>query len=368
MLSVTIRAVISPIPAFFLILLASLPSIAAAASEGTLGLPPRSEGGEPLQSAARAALGKRLFFDTRLSADGTISCASCHKPERAFADGLPVARGIHGQLGTRNTPSLLNAAYGTSEFWEGRRDSLEHQAIDPLLNPREHGLRNANQLLGIIQGDPEYARMFAQTSSVREPAITLDRIVSALASFERTLLAGGSPADQYLFGGQREALSAAAVRGLDLFRGRAGCSCCHTIGEQSALFTDNLYHRVGVGMQPIAGRLAAATTRVIGASPAELDQLNSEDPDIAALGRFVVTKNPKDIGLFKTPSLRNVALTAPYMHDGSVKTLPEAIDVEVYYRTLEANRPLILTPLERADLIAFLESLSSPTAVAHTPF
>jgi cytochrome c peroxidase len=137
------------------------------------------------------------------------------------------------------------------------------------------------------------------------------------------------------------------------------------IGDKSALFTDNMYHRVGVDVTPTASALATAATRVIAATPAELDHLISDDAEIAALGRFVVTKNPKDIGSFKTPSLRNVVLLAPYMHDGSVKTLPEAVDVEIYYRSLESGRPLILTPLEKKELIAFLESLTSPTVVTY---
>jgi cytochrome c peroxidase len=328
-----------------------------------LGLPPATAFKSDSQAAASVAIGKRLFFDKRLSADGTISCASCHKPERAFTDGLPVAQGIRGQLGTRNTPSLLNVAYETSEFWDGRRATLEQQVIDPLLNPREHGLRDADHVLTIIRNDREYIRELANAFSVAQEAITPELVAKALASFERTLIAGDSPFDRYLYGGDHTALSSTAARGLELFRGRAKCASCHTIGDQSALFTDHLYHRVGVGMKAMEGqRLAAAATRVINATPGELDRLISENPDISALGRFVVTKNPKDIGLFKTPSLRNIAVTAPYMHDGSVTTLPEALDVEIYYRSSEAGRPLILTPQEKTDLLAFLDSLTSQTA------
>jgi cytochrome c peroxidase len=335
-----------------------------AAANGTLGLPAVAPSTNPA-SASAISLGKALFFDSRFSGDGTISCASCHDPQKAFSDGLTVARGLHGLSGTRKTPSLWNVAFASSEFWDGRRTSLEQQATDPLLNPREHGLLDGDAALGIVRADMDYAAAFARTFSVTPDHITLDLVAKALASFERTLIAGDAPFDRYLYGADRRALSAAAVKGLELFRGRAGCASCHMIGDKSALFTDNMYHRVGVDVTPTASALATAATRVIAATPAELDHLISDDAEIAALGRFVVTKNPKDIGSFKTPSLRNVVLLAPYMHDGSVKTLPEAVDVEIYYRSLESGRPLILTPLEKKELIAFLESLTSPTVVTY---
>jgi cytochrome c peroxidase len=307
---------------------------------------------------------KLLFFDKRLSADGTINCAICHDPHKAFSDGLAVAKGIRGQFGTRNAPSLLNVVFTTSQFWDGRRESLEMQATDPLLNPREHGLLDGEAVLRIVRGDGAYTQAFHNTFAVAPDHITLDLVATAIASFERTLIAGDSPFDRYLYAGNALALSAKAVQGLELFRGRARCASCHLIGERYSLLTDNLYHRVGVGMKTIEGaRLADATSRVIDASPVQLDHLISDDPDVAALGRFVVTKNPKDIGLFKTPSLRNVSVTAPYMHDGSVKTLTEAIDAEIYYRGIEAGRPLILTPEEKSELIAFLNSLTSPVAM-----
>jgi len=149
---------------------------------------------------------------------------------------------------------------------------------------------------------------------------------------------------------------------LQLFRGRAQCAACHVIGEKSALFTDHMYHSQGVGLNDVEHHIGGAAIRAFNARRGTLDHLIGEDSDVAALGRFVVTGQPRDIGRFKTPSLRNVALTAPYMHDGSVKTLADALDLETYYRGLEANRPLILTPQEKADLIEFLKSLTSPTA------
>jgi cytochrome c peroxidase len=335
-------------------------SLAAAV---TVGLPTTTTLQGDVGPASAASVGKLLFFDKRLSADGTISCASCHDPQRAYSDGRAVAKGIRGQLGTRNVPSLLNVTFNSSEFWDGRRESLELQATDPLLNPREHGIRDGDTLLSIIRGDNGYVKVFQSIFAAAPEDISLGLVAIAIASFERTLIAGGSPFDRYLYDDEHGALSRKAARGLELFRGRARCASCHIIGEHYALLTDNLYHRVGIGMKAIEGvRLSAATSRVIYASPAELDHLISKDPDIAALGRFVVTKNPKDIGSFKTPSLRNVALTAPYMHDGSVATLVEAVDAEIYYRSSESGRPLILTPEEKSDLTEFLNSLTSPAA------
>jgi len=349
-------------------LLASIAILPSSASTAThqLGLPTRVVTTDP-RGAAITSLGRRLFVDKRLSADGTISCSSCHVPQKAFSDGLPVARGIGGILGTRNTPSLWNVAFTTSQFWDGRRISLEQQAADPLLNPREHGLPDDRTLLAIIRRDNGYQQDFYRAFGVDPEGITLDRVVAALASFERTLVAGDSPFDRYLYAQDRLALSDAAIRGLELFRGRAKCSTCHTVGEKFALLTDNLFHTVGVGLRGVEFRLAKSATQVVSTSRVDLDRLISEDPNISALGRFVVTKQPRDIGKFKTPSLRNVALTAPYMHDGTVTTLAETIEVEIYYRGLESNTPLILTPQEKRDLLAFLDSLTSPAAARVTP-
>jgi cytochrome c peroxidase len=314
-------------------------------------------------SPERVSLGRRLFFDTRLSADGTISCAHCHQPQRAFTDGLPVARGIKDQLGTRNTPSLWNVAFATSEFWDGRRLTLEQQAADPFTNSREHGLRNRDALLGLIRNDPQYRQAFERAFSLTVSKISVETVASALAAFERTLLSGDSPFDRYLYGNDPSAMSRSAIRGLELFRGRAQCATCHTIGEKFALLTDNTFHNEGVGLTNLLPRLSEIATRVYNTPSDRLDQLIADDRTVAALGRFVVTKQPKDVGEFKTPSLRNVALTAPYMHDGSIATLAEAVDFEVYYRGTQMNAPLILTPQERRDLLEFLKSLTSPTAL-----
>jgi cytochrome c peroxidase len=338
--------------------------IAISGTDARLGLPPTDLAN---RSGAQAALGERLFFDERLSADGTISCANCHRPEKAFSDGLTVARGVHGQPGTRNTPSLWNIAFATDVFWDGRRPSLEQQALDPLLNSREHGLANADALLELVRRDKGYTDEFHRVFGVTSEAIAVTHVVGAIAAYERTLVVGNSPFDRYAYGHDPAALSVAAVRGLALFRGRAQCVSCHTIGDQYALFTDDRFHSVGVGLAAVQSHLAVLTMRIANQDPAVLDRLIGADAEVAALGRFVVTKQPRDIGSFRTPSLRNVALTAPYMHDGSAATLDQALELELYYRSVELRVPLILTPSEKEDLLEFLRALTSPRAAARQP-
>ncbi|WP_410199212.1 cytochrome-c peroxidase [Burkholderia cenocepacia] len=346
---------------------AAIPFIAhSQETTSRLGLHPAIREVSPPSELDTIRLGQRIFFDKRLSADGTVSCASCHQPEHAFTDGLSRSRGMGGHTGTRNAPSLLNAALVNTQFWDGREPSLETQALEPFVNPVEHGLDNLDSLLGIIRGDIGYVEEFRAAFGVSGPAITTQHIARALASFERSLVVGDSALDRYYFGGDKTALSPEAVRGLLLFVGRAHCSSCHTIDPLGAPFTDEQFHTLHVGMSSIDGRLAELTQRVIqsrnhGDSVAALVLSND---DIAQLGRFVVTLTPDDIGKFRTPSLRNVALTAPYMHDGSVATLEEAVDQEIYYRTAQSGNPLILTPKEKRDLISFLESLTSSTALS----
>jgi len=327
-----------------------------------LGLPATATSIENSTSAQKNGLGQMLFFDKRLSGDGTISCASCHLPEHAFSDGLPVAQGIHQTSGTRNTPSILNAAYNSFQFWDGRRNSLEDQALDPLLNPREHGLVNQEKLLEIIRSDDRYVQQFKEAFAVSREEISPSLIADALARFEKnSLIAGNSAFDRYYYRGDNSALSASAIRGLKLFQGHAKCTSCHEIGKTSALFTDNDFHSLSVGLKRIEAKLPELTTQLIHLrnQHSEIDQAILNDRDLAELGRFAITMKPADIGKFRTPSLRNVALTAPYMHDGSIATLEEAVDIEIYYRGSESGNPLILTPMEKNDLVEFLKSLNS---------
>jgi cytochrome c peroxidase len=324
-----------------------------------LGLPPVPIPRDNPQTPEKVALGRALFDDKRLSADGQVSCSTCHQPDRAFTDGRVLAQGVRQQNGTRNAPTLINSAYLTSLFWDGRRGSLEEQAGDPLVNPVEHGLDSHEELLARVRADAAYAAGFRAAFDAAPEAIRLEHVVKALAAFQRTLVAGDSPFDRYRYGGDPGALSDAQVRGLGLFAGRAGCTACHTIGKEDALLTDNAFHTIGIGQERAQPRLADRTMRLVRLSPSERDRSITSDPEIADLGRFAVTLKPADIGRFRTPTLRNVALTAPYMHDGSVPTLGEAVAREVYYRGLESGRPLVLTPQEKADLVAFLEALTS---------
>jgi cytochrome c peroxidase len=215
----------------------------------------------------------------------------------------------------------------------------------------------------IVQRDAEYVADFRQVQSSSQGDLSIDDIASALAAFERTLVAGESAFDRYEYAGDRSAISESALRGLELFRGRARCAECHQIGEGSAALTDHAFHPAPTPLPPsVSEHLGALTDRVVElrrreAIP-ELNTLIASDPDVAALGRFVVTLDPKDIGCFKTPSLRNVALTGPYMHDGSIATLPEAIELELYSRT-GSRYPLVLTQDEQRDLLQIVRAFAS---------
>jgi cytochrome c peroxidase len=334
--------------------------------DDTLGLPPISNPADNPLTLEKITLGQKLFFDKRLSRDGSTSCASCHQPEHSFADLLNVGKGIDGQRGSRNTPSLLNVAFNTTQFWDGRRSSLEEQALDPFLNPREHGLASEEALLMILRRDSEYRSAFQSAFPNSPDAISGKHVGQAIANFELTLVRGNSPFDRFAFLGEQSALSDRAQNGLALFQGRAQCARCHQIEKKYALFTDNEFHSLNVGLSRIEPRLASITMNLVSkrTAGASIDHVVLSDEEIAELGRFAVTLKPADIGKFRTPSLRNVARTGPYMHDGSVGSLEEAVELELYYRSTEAERPLILTPVEKGDLVEFLKSLSSPSDIA----
>ncbi|MFN0085053.1 MAG: cytochrome-c peroxidase [Blastocatellia bacterium] len=300
------------------------------------GLPPAPipEGNPP--TAEAIALGRRLFYEQRLSSDETLSCAGCHRPDAFFADGLAVAKGVAGQLGPRNTPTVLNAAYSAAQFWDGRAASLEKQAGDPIANPKEMNLPH-EVCLSRLEADEGYREDFARVFG--PGPVTMEKVGKAIASFERTLLSGNSPFDRYRYGGEKTAMSAAAIRGLGIFtdRGRGNCAACHIVGGTFALFTDGRFHNLGAGMDS-----------------------NGELKD---LGRFEQTRAEADRGAFRTPSLRNVARTAPYMHDGSLKTLKDVIDFYIGGGSSNPQldpeiRPLALSARDRDDLLAFLESLT----------
>jgi cytochrome c peroxidase len=278
----------------------------------------------------KAALGQRLFNDRLLSRDRTVSCADCHRKDLAFTDGRKTAVGVAGRTGTRNTPTLLNRGLGRTQFWDGRAGTLEDQALGPIANPMEMDLP-VPDAVDRLAAVPAYRAAF---QAVFGGAPTAERLGEALAAYERTVYAVDSPFDRHL-AGKPGALSPAAQRGLTLFGRKARCGECHA----GPNFTDEDFHCLGV----------------------------SHDP-----GRSAVTKSPKDLGSFKTPTLREIARTAPYMHDGSVATLAEVVEYydkggQPHPNLDEKMKPLSLTPGEKADLVAFMEALSGTVVDGTAP-
>jgi cytochrome c peroxidase len=292
-----------------------------------LGLPPFTWPAKNPYSAAKVELGRYLYFEKRLSADDSVSCASCHDPLFAFTDGAAVSTGIRKQKGNRSAPTIINRAYTLAQFWDGRAATLEEQAKGPMANPLEMG-NTHEALVGRLQKIAGYRPLFAKAFGSEE--INIDRVAMAIASFERTLLSGNAPYDRYKLGNKHE-LTPAQIRGMSVFFDKAKCDKCH----EGANFTLNAFANIGVGS-------------------------DKPDPDV---GRFAVTKNPRDWGVFKTPTLREIARTAPYMHDGSLKTLDEVVEFYnkggIKNKNLDENiKPLHLTPQEKSDLVAFMRSLS----------
>jgi len=316
-----------------------------------------STGSSGLSADESAALGKALFHDKRLGADGKTSCASCHDPGKAFSDGRALALGVHDQHGTRNTPSLtaMVTSRRTTFFWDGRRSRLEDAVMDPFSNPVEMGLADRATVSQRVHGLPEYERWFPRES--RPSLSETDQVISqALATYLRTLSALPTRFERFTQG-DANAISAREKIGLAIFQGKGQCATCHI--PESGRLSDNLFHRSGVTMDDIAIRLPELTRKVLERNLAgeALGSRIATHHDEAQLGRFLVIQHPDDIEKFGTPSLRNVRLTAPYMHDGSVATLDDAIDREVYYRGLDTGYPIGLTAQERSDLRAFLEAL-----------
>lgn len=325
-----------------------------------LGLPPVPGVSDDLRNGERVALGRKLFFDTRLSRDGTLSCAGCHDPARAFAGSR--AATDHRPATARDIPTLLNVAYAKSLFRDGRATSLEAQVAGPLFAPDEMDNGSAEDLVARLAGLEDYRAPFRRAYG---GGPTLERIAGALAAWERTLVSGNSLFDRWFYGGEADAVGEPAKRGYVLFIGRAGCAACHRIGERHALFTDDGFHFIGTGYRTAARRASAGPMilRVLAG-----DGTGSGDrPPRLDIGRQAVTGDPADQWRYRTPSLRNVALTAPYMHDGSFATLEEVVNyynyTGVWHSRLDARiRPLGLTAADVAALVAFLESLTGDNA------
>ena len=301
-----------------------------------LGLPPVPIPADNPPTAETIALGRLLYYDTALSVDNTVSCATCHNPQLGFTDGKRVSNGVGGKNGVRNSPTVLNSAYFTLQFWDGRAPNLERQSEGPVANPVEM----AHSLKGVVQRlsqEPNYVSRFEKAFG-RGP-LTYERVEKCIASFERTMLSGNSAFDRYYYGHDHTAMTPSQIRGLDVFRDprKGNCESCHQIGEKYALFTDNRFHNIGVGF------------------------VNGETTDP---GRYLVTGNIRETGAFRTPTLRNVELTAPYMHDGSLKDLKQVMD---FYIGAGSSNPYLdkqihsldfLSRLERDDLLEFMKALT----------
>lgn len=272
-------------------------------------------------------LGKLLFFDKRLSKNNTIACASCHIPTVAFTDGQTVSAGINRQQGGRSAPTAINRLFSKAQFWDGRAATLEDQSIGPFINPIEHGFADHDEMIAKMKTIEGYKLLFKKAFGT---GITIDNVGKAIASFQRTLLSGNSRFDQFDMGGEETALSPSGQRGLKLFLGKARCTRCHS----GFNFTDENFHNLGIDW----------------------------DTDHVDLGRFRVTNNPEEIGAFKTPTLREISRTAPYMHDGRFATLGQVVDFYDQGGIKNPHQdqliiPLNLTDQEKHDLVEFLHSL-----------
>lgn len=276
----------------------------------------------------KVELGKLLFFDPRLSRDNTISCASCHKPELAWTDGMKLSLGIHNQLSTRNSMTIINRLYGRAQLWHGKFPTLETQALNPIFKAVRMGMPSNDAEVAQLNVITGYRERFQQVFCTD---VTIEGVAKALASFERTILSGNSPADRFDMGGEENAMSESAKRGLALFQGKGRCTRCHS----GFNFADEEFHNLGIDW----------------------------DTNSADLGQYSVGKHPGTVGGFKTPTLRDIARTAPYMHDGRFATLEQVIDFYDQGGITNPHLsnliiPLGLTAQEKKDLVEYLRALN----------
>jgi len=331
-----------------------------------LGLPPVPVPADNPVTKEKVELGRKLFYDRRLSLNNTLSCAMCHIPEQGFTNNeIALAVGIEGRTVRRNAPTIYNSAYLTRLFHDGREHSLEQQVWAPLLAKNEMGNPSFGRVIDRIRNIEEYDGLFEAAFSGRGPG--METIGQALASYERTLVSAGSAFDRWYYGNEKNAIDAAAQRGFNLFKGKARCASCHLVNNKYALFTDNAMHNTGLGWNT-AMQVKPTRRRILVAPGVYLDVdadiIHSvSEPPPGDVGFYEITQNPVDRWKYRTSSLRNVALTAPYMHDGSLETLLQV--VEFYNKGGYANenldsliRPLNLNRQESSDLVTFLKTLT----------
>lgn len=313
----------------------------------------------------KVRLGQKLFFDGRLSADGTVACATCHDSARAFTDGRQVSIGIKGGVGQRNAPSVLNALYNKFQFWDGRATNLEDQAMFPIINPVEMGQVSIDAAVTTLAGIEEYRQAFLKAFG--RPVNSVD-LVRALAAYERTLVSFNSPFDHFI-AGNRNAISDSAKRGWELFNTKGRCNKCHAATDTQrdpTNFMDNDFHNIGIGIirHKVVPLARKAEREIASGNTIAVDRAAIAS-EMSVLGRFLITKKQADIASFKTPNLRNVLVTAPYFHDGSQATLWDAMDHYNKGDGLqnpwldEDIQPLALTESEIDDVVAFMASLTS---------
>jgi len=343
----------------------------ATAIEPPLGMPPVPVPADNPLTEAKVQLGRKLFYDRRLSLNNTMSCAMCHVPDQGFTSNeLATAVGIEGRTVRRNSPTIYNVAYLEHLFHDGRDPALETQILGPMLAPNEMGNPSMGWLLGRIRAMPDYHGLFE--AAFGRPA-DVQTLGQAIASYERTLVSAASPFDHWYYGGVKDAMGARAIRGFDLFRGEAGCVACHPVGKDHALFTDQSFHDTGIGWhnamapEPESRPVQLAPGIRVDVASAIIDSVAERPP--TDLGRYEVTQDPADRWRYRTPSLRNVALTSPYMHDGSLATLDAVV---AFYNQgghpHELIDPLIhplgLSDDDQAALVAFLNALTGDNVAA----
>ena len=318
------------------------------------------------QTPEKVSLGQRLFLDPRLSIDGTVSCSTCHDPKLAFTDRRPTSFGVKGRVGQRNAPTVLNALYNKTQFWDGRVNTLEEQAALPIVNAVEMGQPNLDAAVAQIAAVEEYQQAFRVVFG-RSP--NGPDLLRAIASYERTQLSFDSPFDHFI-AGEKNAIDDSAKRGWELFNNQARCNKCHALTEATRDVTnliDNDFHNIGIGIirHNVVALARQAEQLIKTGDTAAIDRAAIQS-DMSALGRFLITKQEKDIASFKTPNIRNVLVTGPYFHDGSQETLWDVID---HYNKgdglqnpyLDGDiQPLALTESDIDDLVAFMASLTSP--------